>query len=1122
MSSTNVIRLRVLGLPNYLWNQAETHGDGDLHSTCYVEEATFLQMQCASSPSKETISLVCLHSESNENVERRQVIVRLESIHRSPSSSFVPFESESEMKEAIPIPFPIPPTSISNDFENDDEDDINIDKYPYVNVTPLVARKLGLIYHRFNTNFITVIATLAVPYVHIKSLSVSRISGHSYPPRSTNLRRGNNQGSAPDNSSNNYGNRGESSVRSETGDAETVMLTRHFSRARLLETGDVFCVAALPWDDNVIANTLPTPVIDIRVYWYTIENIEYTNDNAAGHESFNQSDYNSVRCTSPQRNQSMMRMMGKMTWPGKTRIILRGCTNKRLVDISSCKRLACLELSKHVSLVQRQIIMSPIPTSDIERFRAAKIHSVRALRMSHNIINDAYDECDIFEIAPYKRPFKESHVILGLKEWALNSSVINVANSISPVVDLHVAGPSLRHSLMTSTLLIESKLSPDDLLNVTVHSCQLLGLNTSVIDARLLRTYSTQGATKATNFLNALASGVKDCTVSFPFSISPKEALERAPLVMYLHNIDSLIDEQAQMVKGSAAGTVEDINEFNESICRSLQSLMADCWNCAQDLQQRADFVGRFDDCIIMFVLSTSDRSRLPSSLRHLFLSELHLDMQLDTFETIKMSKQLQSGLQSFNPLHPSLHSSSSNIFTNIQPSSQKLINNAALALGGGRISNQILLRDCFLENLRRRQLDRLGKHASQYVSPMKDFSLSLEKAPIEFRKCLDVFEDNVIRTIARMHTLSSGRHKNTMTSAINISPVGWDDIGGLADAKKRIVEMLQLPLLHPELFPTGSPTRRGLLLFGPPGTGKTLLARAIATECNMSFISVKGPELLDMYVGESERNVREVFVRARQAAPCVIFFDELDSLAPARGKGSDGGGVMDRIVSQLLTEMDNLDSNTGSSSVGVASDVDATDKNDRNGYRVEGKVQGVFVIAATNRPDLLDPALLRPGRFDSKIFLSACKDATARQQVLKAQTRKVLLASDVDLLEIANLLPPNVTGADIGAVSSTAYNIALQRKLDELRHDAKSKYDLHKKRNTHNVVEQGINLKGISAIQETALALSDYLENLSDTRLQVTVNASDFIFAMKLSKPSVSDAELSRWSQLEASISKT
>jgi peroxin-6 len=166
--------------------------------------------------------------------------------------------------------------------------------------------------------------------------------------------------------------------------------------------------------------------------------------------------------------------------------------------------------------------------------------------------------------------------------------------------------------------------------------------------------------------------------------------------------------------------------------------------------------------------------------------------------------------------------------------------------------------------------------------------------------------------------------------------------------------------LQQSEYFGEGMRTRSGVLLYGPPGTGKTLLAKAVATECSLNFLSVKGPELINMYVGESEKNVRDLFQKARAAKPCVIFFDELDSLAPNRGRGADSGGVMDRIVSQLLAELDGLQ-----------------------------KSAELFVIGATNRPDLIDPALLRPGRFDRLVYLGISEDHESQLKVVKALTRK-------------------------------------------------------------------------------------------------------------------------------------
>jgi len=199
---------------------------------------------------------------------------------------------------------------------------------------------------------------------------------------------------------------------------------------------------------------------------------------------------------------------------------------------------------------------------------------------------------------------------------------------------------------------------------------------------------------------------------------------------------------------------------------------------------------------------------------------------------------------------------------------------------------------------------------------------------------------------------------------APKIPNVTWDDVGGLNNVKDAVMETIQLPLERPELFAKGMKKRSGILFYGPPGTGKTLLAKAIATEYSLNFFSVKGPELLNMYIGESEANVRRVFQRARDARPCVVFFDELDSVAPKRGNQGDSGGVMDRIVSQLLAELDGMSGG-------------------------EDTAGGVFVIGATNRPDLLDPALLRPGRFDKMLYLGISDTHEKQLTIMEALTRK-------------------------------------------------------------------------------------------------------------------------------------
>ncbi|RLG53590.1 MAG: AAA family ATPase [Thermoproteota archaeon] len=231
----------------------------------------------------------------------------------------------------------------------------------------------------------------------------------------------------------------------------------------------------------------------------------------------------------------------------------------------------------------------------------------------------------------------------------------------------------------------------------------------------------------------------------------------------------------------------------------------------------------------------------------------------------------------------------------------------------------------------------------------------------------------------------------------IQVPNVRWTDIGGLEKVKEELRMAIEWPLKYPELFEkSGAKAPKGILLYGPPGCGKTLLAKAVANESESNFISVKGPEILSKWVGESERAIREIFRKARQAAPCIIFFDEIDAIAPMRGSGIGDSRVTERIISQLLTEIDGLE-----------------------------ELRNVVVIAATNRPDLLDPALLRPGRFDRLIYVSP-PDLQTRKEILKVHTRNKPLADDVNLDKLAELTE-GYTGADLEALCNTAAILAIQ-----------------------------------------------------------------------------------------------
>ncbi|HKW05306.1 MAG TPA: CDC48 family AAA ATPase [Nitrososphaerales archaeon] len=242
---------------------------------------------------------------------------------------------------------------------------------------------------------------------------------------------------------------------------------------------------------------------------------------------------------------------------------------------------------------------------------------------------------------------------------------------------------------------------------------------------------------------------------------------------------------------------------------------------------------------------------------------------------------------------------------------------------------------------------------------------------------------------------------KDVMPSAmrevyLETPDVKWGDIGGLEGIKKELQEAVEWPLKYPDLYTTiGYSMPKGVLLYGPSGTGKTLLAKGVATESEANFISVRGPELLSKWVGESERGVREVFRRARQASPCVIFFDEIDALAPVRGLGGDSM-VTERVVSQLLTELDGIQS-----------------------------LSGVVVLAATNRMDMVDPALLRAGRFDKLLYIPQ-PDKTARKQILDIQIKHKPVGTDLDLERVAEMTD-GFSGADITSVVNTAVSLVLQ-----------------------------------------------------------------------------------------------
>jgi len=253
----------------------------------------------------------------------------------------------------------------------------------------------------------------------------------------------------------------------------------------------------------------------------------------------------------------------------------------------------------------------------------------------------------------------------------------------------------------------------------------------------------------------------------------------------------------------------------------------------------------------------------------------------------------------------------------------------------------------------------------------------------------------------------------------VEVPNVSWEDVGGLGDLKQKLIEAVDWPLSHPKIFSRmGITPPKGILLYGPPGCGKTMLARAVATESKANFISIKGPELLSKWVGESEKAIREVFRKAKMASPCIIFFDEFDSIAPSRGRHTSDSGVTEKVLSQLLTELDGLESK-----------------------------KDIVVIAATNRPDILDPALIRPGRID-RILLVPAPDEEGRKAILKIFTEEMPLTNNLKVEALNDLIGEGFSGADIETWCREAAMIALRENIRarkiSLEHFKEAREELH------------------------------------------------------------------------------
>ncbi|KAF2225482.1 hypothetical protein BDZ85DRAFT_294015 [Elsinoe ampelina] len=452
-----------------------------------------------------------------------------------------------------------------------------------------------------------------------------------------------------------------------------------------------------------------------------------------------------------------------------------------------------------------------------------------------------------------------------------------------------------------------------------------------------------------------------------------------------------------------------------------------------------------------VLVATTTDLDKVPENLRGLFTHELEMSAPDEAEREAILQSILAQSAVSVSP---------------------------AADLAGVAIKTAALVAGDLVDvvdraiNARSTRLEELAAKAST-------------SSPVTVRDILTAGGDASLLLPSDFDTAVDLARKNFADSigAPKIPNVQWSDVGGLANVKEAVIETIQLPLSRPELFAKGLKKRSGILFYGPPGTGKTLLAKAIATEFSLNFFSVKGPELLNMYIGESEANVRRVFQRARDARPCVVFFDELDSVAPKRGNQGDSGGVMDRIVSQLLAELDGM------------SDGD------------EGGGAGVFVIGATNRPDLLDQALLRPGRFDKMLYLGISDTHDKQAKILGALTRKFTLSPDVDLNKVASLLPFTYTGADLYALCSDAMLKAVTRSARQV--DTKI---------------AAINADRTSCIPpKPAITVAQFFDHHAQPPdLAVEVSESDFAEAKSELVPSVSAEELGHYERVRREFEGT
>ncbi|CCE83272.1 Piso0_003844 [Millerozyma farinosa CBS 7064] len=459
----------------------------------------------------------------------------------------------------------------------------------------------------------------------------------------------------------------------------------------------------------------------------------------------------------------------------------------------------------------------------------------------------------------------------------------------------------------------------------------------------------------------------------------------------------------------------------------------------------------------LMLIISCNDIDKLNDSLRSSIKFQIDLNVPEES-ERLEIFKFVIENESKRATMYSGLRQESTvPVISNIGFIKRRDVNYESLALQSAGLTPRDII--AIVKQAKSVALARVKKMA-------ESFGITVDKL-------IEIGYGNIINWIPEDFNLSINDARNQFSDSIGaprIPNVKWEDVGGLDLVKDEIMDTIDMPLKHPELFANGLKKRSGILFYGPPGTGKTLLAKAIATNFSLNFFSVKGPELLNMYIGESEANVRRVFQRARDAKPCVIFFDELDSVAPKRGNQGDSGGVMDRIVSQLLAELDGMSGGENSSG-------------------------GVFVVGATNRPDLLDEALLRPGRFDKMVYLGISDTDEKQAKILEALTRKFTLGSDVDLNALSSKCPFTFTGADFYALCSDAMLNAMTR----IATDVDKKIALYNEECTKS--------------GKSEITTRWWFDNVAtEDDIKVVVNMGDFEKAKQDLTPSVSAEELNHY----------